>query len=47
MGVSVQIDTLPVEVSNPIRFDRHDQHGSYDPEAVTRFWHVLRLSDFS
>lgn len=46
IGVHTRIDPTPVEVASPIRFDADDQHGTYDRDAVSRFWHLLRLSDF-
>jgi hypothetical protein len=46
LGVKIHINPKPVEVSDPIRFDLDDQHGSYDQDAVSRFWHLLRLADF-
>src|SRR5580704_16715427 len=45
LGVSVKIHPMPVEVANPIRCDIDTVHCSYDSDAVTRFWHVLRISD--
>ena len=45
IGVSVRINPNPVEVANAIRCDLDTVHCSYDREAVTRFWHVLRISD--
>lgn len=45
LGVSVEIDPMPVEVENPIRCDLDTVHCSYDGEAVARFWNVLRISD--
>jgi hypothetical protein len=45
LGVEVHIDPKPAEVANPIRFDQDDFHKSYDPEAVSRFWNVLRLAE--
>jgi hypothetical protein len=45
LGVWVRIDPTPVEVENPIRCDRDTVHCSYDSDAVTRFWHVLRIVD--
>jgi hypothetical protein len=44
LGVEVHIDPKPAEVANPIRFDQDDFHKSYDPEAVSRFWNVLRFA---
>jgi Family of unknown function (DUF5996) len=45
LGVPVEIDPMPVEVANPIRFEADSVHCSYDPEVVTRFWNVLRIAD--
>lgn len=45
LGVSVRIDPMPVEVPNPIRFDIDTIHRSYDNDAVTRFFHALRIAD--
>lgn len=43
--IEVQIDPLPCEVANPIRFDRDTAHTSYDGIAVQRFWRVLTIAD--
>ena len=32
---------MPVEVPDPIAFDKDTVHASYDREAVNRFWRVL------
>ncbi|MGA8599171.1 MAG: DUF5996 family protein [Bryobacteraceae bacterium] len=45
LGVPVKIDPTPVEVANPIRYDVDSVHSSYDSDAVSRFWHVLRIAD--
>jgi len=45
LGVSVRINPMPVEVANPIRCDLDTVHRSYDRDAVTRFWHALRIAD--
>jgi Family of unknown function (DUF5996)/Phage integrase, N-terminal SAM-like domain len=45
LGLSVKIDTMPVEVANPIRCDIDTVHCSYDSDAVTRFFHTLRIAD--
>jgi Family of unknown function (DUF5996) len=45
LEVTVKIDPMPVEVASPIRFDVDTVHCSYDREAVSRFWHVLRIAD--
>jgi len=44
-GVSVKIDPTPVEVANPIRCDRDTVHCSYDGDAASRFWDMLRIAD--
>jgi hypothetical protein len=41
LGVPVHIWPMPVEVSNPIRFDEDETHQAYDPEFAQRFWRVL------
>jgi len=41
LGVEVHIWPMPVEVPDPIRFDRDDVHRSYDAKAAQAFWHVL------
>jgi hypothetical protein len=45
LGVSVKINPMPVEVANPVRCDIDAVHCGYDSDAVTRFWHVLRIAD--
>lgn len=45
LRVKVRIDPNPVEVADPIRCDLDTVHCSYDGEAVTRFWHALRITD--
>ncbi len=41
LGIDVKIWHMPVEIPNPIAFDRDTQHASYDREYVTRFWRIL------
>ena len=41
MGIPVKIWKMPVEISDPIPFDQDEQHASYDPEYVNRFWRIL------
>ena len=41
LGIEVKIWHMPVEIPNPIAFDRDTQHASYDREYVTRFWRIL------
>jgi hypothetical protein len=45
LGVSVKIDPMPVEVADPIAFDVDSVHRSYDRDAASRFWSVLRIAD--
>jgi hypothetical protein len=45
LGVTVHIDPMPAEIANPIRCDLDTVHDSYDSDAVTRFWHTLRIAD--
>lgn len=45
LGIEVRIWPMPVEIPNPIRFDRDEQHTSYDRLHVERFWRILVLVD--
>lgn len=45
LGIQVKIWPMPVEVPDPIAFDRDTQHASYDPEYANRFWRILVGSD--
>jgi len=45
LGIDVKIWRMPVEIPNPIAFDRDTQHASYDREYVTRFWRILLIAD--
>lgn len=45
LKLPVKIWKMPVEIPDPIPFDRDEQHASYDPDYVNRFWEVLRSSD--
>jgi hypothetical protein len=40
MGLSVKVWGMPVEVPDPIPFDK-DTRASYDRDAVSRFWRIL------
>jgi hypothetical protein len=40
LGISVRINTLPVEVANPIACDTNHTQASYDPEPVSRWWRI-------
>jgi hypothetical protein len=41
MGVDVHIWPMPVEIPDPIRFDKDTVHKSYDPAAAAAFWRIL------
>jgi hypothetical protein len=41
LGIRPRIWTMPVEVVEPIRFERDTTHRSYDPDAVRRFWDIV------
>lgn len=41
LGVSVHIHPTPVELKEPIPFDKDREHASYDPEYAHRFWRIL------
>lgn len=41
LGVDVRIWTMPVEVENPISFERDTTHRSYDPAWANAFWRAL------
>jgi hypothetical protein len=45
LGIDVSIWKMPVEIPDPIPFDRDRQHASYDPEQAHRFWRVLLSVD--
>jgi len=41
MSLPVTIWPVPVEIPDPIRFDRDEEHRSYVPEQANRFWRIL------
>lgn len=45
LGIEVKIWTTPVEVANPIPFEKDEEHSSYDPEYANRFWRILVQAD--
>ena len=45
LGLEVKIWKMPVEIADPIAFDRDEQHASYEREYVEKFWSVLRSSE--
>jgi hypothetical protein len=44
-GIAVKIWHMPVEVPEPIAFDKDTVHKSYDAAAVEKFWRVLLSAD--
>ena len=44
-GIDVEINTLPNEVANPIRFPEDEVHASYEHAAVHRFWQATMHAD--
>jgi len=45
LGIDVEINTLPNEVPEPIRFEDDRVHASYDAGAVNRYWRALLQID--
>lgn len=45
LGIAVKIWPMPVETSNPVRFDKDTIHSSYDPAYANRFWRILVSAD--
>jgi hypothetical protein len=45
LGIQVEIDDMPSELPDPIRFSQDDKHASYDPDAVRRFFQILVNAD--
>ncbi len=41
LDIDVKIWNMPVEISDPIRFDQDRVHGSYDPVYANAFWRIL------
>jgi hypothetical protein len=41
LGIDVRIWPMPVEVPKPVRFDLDHDNGSYDGDAVRRWWRIL------
>ncbi|HSZ62618.1 MAG TPA: DUF5996 family protein [Terriglobales bacterium] len=39
--IDVKIWRMPVEIPNPIAFDKDEVHRSYDAAAVEKFWRIL------
>jgi hypothetical protein len=45
LEIAVKIWPMPVEIPDPIRFDKDTVHASYDPVYANRFWRVLTSID--
>lgn len=45
LGIEVKIWTMPVEIPNPIRFEKDTIHAAYDAEYANRFWRALVKMD--
>ena len=41
LGLEVPIWTMPVELDDPVAFERDEAHASYDAAAAHRFWRAL------
>jgi hypothetical protein len=44
-GIEVKIWRMPVEISDPIPFDKDGVHASYDRASVEKFWRILLSVD--
>jgi hypothetical protein len=45
LDVKAHIWPMPVEVREPVPFDRDEVHASYDPDFANRFWRILLQAD--
>ncbi len=45
LGLDLRIWTTPVEIADPVPFEKDRRHGAYDPDYATRFWRVLVQAD--
>ena len=45
LGIEVKFWKMPVEIPDPIPFDKDTQHASYDAEYANRFWRILVCCD--
>ena len=45
LDIHLHLDLMPVEVKEPIRFDRDTIHNTYDADSVSRFWRILAAAD--
>jgi hypothetical protein len=44
-NIDVKIWTMPVEIANPIPFEKDYEHSSYDRDYVEHFWRILLSVD--
>jgi Family of unknown function (DUF5996) len=45
LQLNVKIWTTPVEIENPIPFEKDNEHSSYDPASANKFWRILVQAD--
>jgi hypothetical protein len=45
LGLETRIWTTPVEIADPIPFERDHEHVAYDPAFANRFWRALVQAD--
>jgi Family of unknown function (DUF5996) len=45
LSIAVKIWPVPVEIPNPIPFEKDFEHASYNPEQANRFWRILIAVD--
>jgi hypothetical protein len=45
LNIDVKIWPMPVEIADPIRFDKDTRHASYDPQYAHRFWKILVICE--
>jgi hypothetical protein len=41
LGLDIRIWTTPVEIADPIPFEKDREHRAYDPAQAERFWRIL------
>jgi hypothetical protein len=46
LGIQVAIWKMPVEIADPIPFDKDHAHASYDAAKVHKFWRILVSADY-
>jgi hypothetical protein len=45
LGIQVQIDEMPNELPEPVKFSEDHRHASYDGDAVRKFFRILSSAD--